>query len=606
MIIKSIQIKNFRSIINQKLTANNLTLFVGNNDAGKSNIIKALNLFFNDQTDFNTFFEFDRDYSLFAPSRKKMAKEIIISLEIIPPITYKASKNILWTKTWRKEGVYKNNRIFIDKKQIDESRSRIGFWLDHIVFRYIPATKSNTYFQELLGDLHDTLTESVEKSLISASTDFTNKLQENTQEITSELTKRINIDSNLQMPTNLRQLFQTLDFETKIGVEKISLNNRGDGIKSRHIPIILKFISEQDNKSRTQGAPRISTIWGYEEPENNLELTKSFELAKDFYEYSSKIQLFVTTHSPSFYGIKHIDDIYNIRSFDPNNIYIYFISNENDVHIESKTILIEKDLDYVHDQLGLLPLITPYIKDKVKENTELNQRISKIQDEIASQKCPTIFVEGVTDQKILKKAIELYSSKLNLMQKNNELNIKTQRSAGVNWISDSIKAWVYSRKEIKIAGILDFDEAGNKCKKEILENDKKCKKYNQNGLLKLIQIQKPLHIIDIYRVGIKIPITMEELYPFEIWEYARKKYYLENREDIHKYLKKIPPEISIKDFLIKNKSMDDQLVIYCIKKVKDGAKEKLANYLVSLSKAELKPILINFENIINKLENFFI
>ena len=49
MIIKSIQIKNFRSIVNEHIDASNLTLFVGNNDAGKSNIIKALNLFLMDK-----------------------------------------------------------------------------------------------------------------------------------------------------------------------------------------------------------------------------------------------------------------------------------------------------------------------------------------------------------------------------------------------------------------------------------------------------------------------------------------------------------------------------------------------------------------------------
>jgi len=604
MIIKSILIKNFRSIINEKIISGNLTIFVGNNDAGKSNIIKALNLFFNNQTDFNSSFDFDREYSVFAPSRKKMAKEISITLEIIPPDTYKASKNIIWTKTWRKNGLLKNQRQFADNSSIDETRSRISFWLDHIVFRYIPATKSDTYFQELLGDLHDTLTETFEGNLISASTDFTSKLQENTKEITAELTKRLQITSTLQLPTNLRQLFQTLDFETKMGIESISLNNRGDGIKSRHIPIILKFISEQDNKSRTQGAPRITTIWGYEEPENNLELRKSFELAKDFYEYSSSIQMFITTHSPSFYGIKHINDIYPIKAFNAKDINVYYILNNESTNGSSKPMLIDDDIRYIDDQIGLLPLITPYIIEKNKEIDELTQRMKRFIQTQQEQKCPTIFVEGTNDKKIFNKAIQLYSPSLYLMLENNELIIRTEKGAGVNWVSDNVKAWVYARKQIKIAGILDYDEAGNRCKKD-LEGDPKCKRYSQDQLLKILQLQKPNHIRQIYNQGIKIPFTLEEMYPYEIWEYALNMNYLEGRDDMHKYIKKISPEKSISDYLRDDKKLPEEIIIYCVKKVKDEAKEKLTNYLLKLPNAQLENRLANFKDIVTKLENHF-
>ncbi|MCB0293377.1 MAG: AAA family ATPase, partial [Calditrichaeota bacterium] len=52
-IIKSIRICNFRSIDEVKLdvSAGDLCIIVGNNDAGKSNILRALNLFFNGETD---------------------------------------------------------------------------------------------------------------------------------------------------------------------------------------------------------------------------------------------------------------------------------------------------------------------------------------------------------------------------------------------------------------------------------------------------------------------------------------------------------------------------------------------------------------------------
>ena len=56
--IKKIRIKNFRSIVDETIDLTDINFFVGKNDCGKSNVLKALNLFFNDQTDFLCDFNF--------------------------------------------------------------------------------------------------------------------------------------------------------------------------------------------------------------------------------------------------------------------------------------------------------------------------------------------------------------------------------------------------------------------------------------------------------------------------------------------------------------------------------------------------------------------
>lgn len=43
--ITEISIKNFRSIVNMNIDVEQLNMFVGLNDVGKSNVLKALNLF---------------------------------------------------------------------------------------------------------------------------------------------------------------------------------------------------------------------------------------------------------------------------------------------------------------------------------------------------------------------------------------------------------------------------------------------------------------------------------------------------------------------------------------------------------------------------------
>ena len=44
-----------------------MNIFVGMNDVGKSNVLKALNLFFNGQTDYNVDFDFKKDFSYLFP-----------------------------------------------------------------------------------------------------------------------------------------------------------------------------------------------------------------------------------------------------------------------------------------------------------------------------------------------------------------------------------------------------------------------------------------------------------------------------------------------------------------------------------------------------------
>jgi predicted ATP-dependent endonuclease of OLD family len=78
--IKTISIKHFRSITSVNISADKLNIFVGLNDVGKSNILKALNLFFNGETDYNQGFVFEKDFSKLFPEKNKKAKEIEIKI----------------------------------------------------------------------------------------------------------------------------------------------------------------------------------------------------------------------------------------------------------------------------------------------------------------------------------------------------------------------------------------------------------------------------------------------------------------------------------------------------------------------------------------------
>lgn len=181
-IIKRIRIKNFRSIVDGSFSPGNISVIVGENDVGKSNYIRALNLFFNGETEPGRRFEFQSDFSNRAAIGKGKAKQIEISLEIEPPESFSDTSLIVWRRYWR-EG----NASFISeqfhrmpgKKEIP-LKSKVIQWLRGIRFRYVPAIKGAEYFSTLMRELHDTLAATIDSELRSASGDFIDVVRKHT------------------------------------------------------------------------------------------------------------------------------------------------------------------------------------------------------------------------------------------------------------------------------------------------------------------------------------------------------------------------------------------------------------------------------------------
>lgn len=156
--IKAVRVRNFRSIRDAEFEVGNLNIFVGQNDAGKSNVLRALNLFFNNHTDYGQPFRFDFDYSKTAVTGKGKAQEIVIDLEILPPPKrFSNAELIVWRKRWRREGTRHDEPIFKKGGREIGPRSNITNWLNKLIFRYVPAVKGEEYFSKLMGELHDVL-----------------------------------------------------------------------------------------------------------------------------------------------------------------------------------------------------------------------------------------------------------------------------------------------------------------------------------------------------------------------------------------------------------------------------------------------------------------
>lgn len=300
--IISIAIKNFRSIRRLSLKISDFNIFVGTNDAGKSNVLKALNLFFNNKVDALNEYDFNRDFTYLYPPKSKEAKAISIKIHFEVPKSFSDGGVYVWEKKWNRNGLILD---LITKQDgtLPASRSRIPATLRKIKFRYVPAVKSSDYYKTLLEDLYASVAASLDPTLEEAVSNFSGVLSSYTEHITNEVFERLGLSSVLSVPAELNDIFKALIFLTNRDGQtlEVPLTSRGDGIQARHIPIILKYIADEDQRSRNQGSTKITTIWGFEEPENGLELLNAFSMADEFSSYSKEVQIFLTTHSPAFY-----------------------------------------------------------------------------------------------------------------------------------------------------------------------------------------------------------------------------------------------------------------------------------------------------------------
>lgn len=196
-IIEKIEIKHFRSFLGApkpyEVNIENLTylnIFSGANDSGKSNILRALNLFFNNEISSNVLLEFDRDFFVSKKSLSHKVIEIAISFNLSKdnkrdkflPEKFKISKfydrngfrNYTYTFILKEkdqeikiDSRSENNKhiknLFLSEESTQKESENAskrewnyrvkfsGFLNKSISFEYIPAIRDKDFFAQLFG-----------------------------------------------------------------------------------------------------------------------------------------------------------------------------------------------------------------------------------------------------------------------------------------------------------------------------------------------------------------------------------------------------------------------------------------------------------------------
>jgi AAA ATPase domain len=523
-LISHISIRNFRSIAAAEIPAQWITTLVGANDAGKSNVLRALNLFFNGETNPGEPFDFSRDFNQFAVTRQRKAPQIEIKIRFALPESYQREglpSEIEWRKVWRVEGevTRMQERKFVDGAEIPP-RSKIPALMDRIRFTYVPAIKDKAFFADLQGRLYDVLASVAADPLKESAGAFQAQLGEQLRDLLESLGGTFGAEATMRLPENLRQIFENLE----INSGEVPLSRRGDGIKIRHIPMILKFIAVKRDELLTRGGVRYTHIWGFEEPENNVEMSSAFEMAAQFVDLiadADHFQLFFTTHSPIFYRLDQH------RPEAAEWLVSHFVSKDgHDTRIEKRAP------EEVDESMGLMPIVAPYVAQAKARFDELKDQLRSVED-IAAQRRPTAFVEGENDREVLTRAWELFAG-----VPIDRVNICAGDGAygSANALQSRALAWLLTLRHrpaderVRAAAIFDADEGGKQARKALVEE---MTRLNLNGLgLRVIALRTPPRLRTLAQQGFKVSVDLESFYTDDMWRRAETNGWLEPIPDL--------------------------------------------------------------------------
>ncbi|MEE8294608.1 MAG: AAA family ATPase, partial [Sphingomonadales bacterium] len=233
-LIEQIEIKNFRSFGNRKqettkvVKIGDLNVFSGANDSGKSNILRALNLFFNGKTNLEDFYDFEKDFFKKENKDEKDIKEELTTIKLWFINSRNKNKNKnretssylpgkFWvSKKWKKTSEFSQGTIssnvektfqhekgalydyFIDEKGKLKSQFRASLakqlteFLNSIQYHYVPAIKDRRYFSHLYGELQQTLWKAKKSKVDIKKAAFEKEIQKETNSLMNDFKSILN------------------------------------------------------------------------------------------------------------------------------------------------------------------------------------------------------------------------------------------------------------------------------------------------------------------------------------------------------------------------------------------------------------------------------
>lgn len=334
MKISSIQINNYRSISEAKIPLQDLTVILGKNNEGKSNVLMAINVaisalqihaelkrrLYSYRGQNNEFYKWDRDYPIAKQKGKKRDKKTRFILEFtlndLEIAEFKKGIGHQLNGSLPIQIDYSNdNKASIKvvkpgkgSKPLNEKSQRVCKYIaEHIEFNYIPAVRTVDQSMEIINSqLSARLQEE------RANKDYQSALKK-MKEIESFAINKISEQLKITLSDFLPSLKSVTLVSEDLGLlirhrqdislllddgNQTNLLSKGDGVKS------LVALSLLKNKKII---PNTASVIAIEEPESHLHPSAIEVLRKAIIALSEKSQVIVSTHNPQFVNRNNTD-----------------------------------------------------------------------------------------------------------------------------------------------------------------------------------------------------------------------------------------------------------------------------------------------------------
>ena len=411
MKIKQIEIHNFRSIKSAKFSLNDYSLLIGENNAGKSNVFRALRIFYednlkyNEQTDFPKFDTDDNEswieieyltdsYEQETLKEEYRNKDNILKVRKILK-TQNNKFNPLVKSTQSNIFCYENgelsNNFFYGAKNISQSK------LGKVIF--IPEISKIDDNLKMTGPspLRDMINFVVKKVIIKSNSfnmlnqsfeKFNNDFKSEAKDDFSinELEKDINTEVgnwNINFGLNINPIKPTDIVKNLVShyIQDGNLNNKivsidsfGQGLQRHLIYALLKlstkYIDSSTNKAKKEFNPEYTLIL-FEEPEAFLHPSQQEKMNINLRVLSEEYnqQILITTHSPIFVSknISSLSSLIKVKREDTSKLFhinaeqINSLFTENNSLFEHFKKLLEK------------PKIVESLKAKIRKYSLANE-----------------------------------------------------------------------------------------------------------------------------------------------------------------------------------------------------------------------------------------
>jgi energy-coupling factor transporter ATP-binding protein EcfA2 len=327
--IQGIRVRNFRSLASLSLDeVDNIVPIIGPNGSGKSNLLRALNLFFNNEVESGLPLDLGRDFH--DPELRSKSKKLIdveldlyfgtgLRVDLQQPIEKFAngSSTVTIRKRWFYEKATREPtmELFFGAVGADptpvgaEDRAVVERLLNSIRFRYI---SNHVHPTDLLRDEEENIRKDLFRRLgksPSFSADQIEKIRDAAGSLMEPISEELKAStarvSNVELgtPQDWGELLWAFGLRMQTG----SAAGReavlhGSGIQSTLAYAVLHVL---DSNLGSDFGWRRGAIWAVEEPESFLHADLQAQLAESLSRYSNsdRLQILFTTHNSAFLGV---------------------------------------------------------------------------------------------------------------------------------------------------------------------------------------------------------------------------------------------------------------------------------------------------------------